>query len=157
MKRTVVCCCALLFLAAGCTQAPAQLESAQMRAGADPASAGGYIISVDGIVHNESGSVAFTGYQAEIDVLAKDGTVLLAVPSEKKDIFPFMTVQIRGSVSVDAALFAKLSSEFALPPADQKNAADDNGGTILPDGQVSLRKITYAKKDIVTLIEGDKK
>ena len=156
MKRIFISLSALAFFLCGCTQPPRQLESVQMKASVSSSDAGKYSISIEGIVYNESSSVVFTDYYADIVIAGKDKKAILSVPSKKKDVFPFTTVQIQGDIVVDKDVFLKLMSEFGLADPGVKNA-EVSDGAMIPETQVTLEKINYVKKNIGALIQGGSK
>ena len=160
MKKILVSLSVLAFFICGCTQPPRQLESVQMKASVSPSDPQKYSILIEGIVYNESSSTVFSDYGADIVINGKDGKPVLTIPSQKKDVFPFATVQIKGNVVVEKDTFSRLVSEFGLAdPAVKKDAgaAEEPDGVMIPESQVTLDKLNYTKKNIEALIQGGSK
>jgi hypothetical protein len=159
--RGMICsiCLLTLFFAAGCTQAPKKLESAQIRVAVNPADAGSRVLTVEGIIYNESGAIAFANYSAEIAVKGKDGNLLFKVPVHADTVFPFASVKLSANYTADKASFDRIASALSIQepsvPQEKDSMADENGVQI-PVDQVSLEKVTCSSSTIEKILKEGK-
>ena len=158
MKQIIGYACAALLCCAGCSQTPKTIEAPQLRVAVSPADADSRVITLEGGVYNESGSVVIVDYSAQAIIKGKDGRTILTVPVKAEKVFPFMAVRLAGDVTVDMQRFAKLASEFSLSdPSAAKKASAEDEAFLIPEEQVRLEKVSCRKQPIDKLLkEGSK-
>lgn len=159
MKRIFGCACVLfLCAAAGCSQIPKVMEGPQIRVSAGSAS-DSRIITLEGGIYNDNGSVAYSDYSALAVLKGKDGKVIVTIPVRADRIFPFMAVKLSGEAVVGMADFEKIAAEFAVedPAAAKRKTSAEDDAVQIPEDRVMLEKISCRKQQIDKLLrEGAK-
>jgi hypothetical protein len=144
------------FFVMGCAQAPSKVRNPTINLTYDETdSAKPGIVTINARIYNESDSIVFTGYQADL-VLAFDGVELVRGRSQKVDIYPFSGALVTIVQRFTKDEFANIAKKLGVS-ANDVDKLKDAQPVFLNEGQLTLRKITCTKTNLIDILKGSGK
>lgn len=151
-KKELVLSLSLFIALSACSKKPETPLSPSVKIGSEKkGDEKKYSVSFNCGLKNENDSTAFINVDGLIEIKDNSGAILLSIPFKSEAILPFETGIVEETIQLTpdqaAPLFALLSVK-----KEQVDSGEDQGNRFIEDKNITLKKLTLEKKDIIELL-----